>query len=195
MASSQAALLVVALAGTLAPVLGGRVHLSHDEALARAFPGARSFQEHVFEVSREVADRASRELGYPLSEHYVVFIEAVFSGRPSEYAIEMMETGKSLPMRFLVAIDRKGAVDQVILMQFLEPRGYEIERDLFRRQYRGKTRASPIRRGRDIRNISGATISVDAMNRGVKRALALYHALVQLPESAQANASADDGSH
>ncbi|MFQ5696731.1 MAG: FMN-binding protein [Myxococcota bacterium] len=192
MASSRIAGLGLALA--LVPLLGGRVHLSLDQTLARAFPEAQEFRERVFEVTPEVSARVSRELGYPLPERYVVFHEARFSGRPSEYAIEMTETGKSLPMRFLVAIDRRGAVDQVILMQFLEPRGYEIERELFRRQYRGKTRSSAIRRGRDIRNISGATISVDAMNRGVKRALALYHALVPRTDHASAGAPPHDGS-
>ena len=62
---------------------------------------------------------------------------------------------------------------------FREPRGGEIDRARFRAQYHGKTLADPIRRGRDIRNITGATISVDSLSRGVRRALALHEVLIR----------------
>jgi hypothetical protein len=45
------------------------------------------------------------------------------------------------------------------------------------RQYRGKSSADPIRINRDIVNISGATMSVQALNFSVRKLLYLTQAL------------------
>jgi Na+-translocating ferredoxin:NAD+ oxidoreductase RnfG subunit len=44
--------------------------------------------------------------------------------------------------------------------------------DSWRKQFRGKTADAPLQVGKDIRNISGATISSNSVTRGVKQALA-----------------------
>jgi hypothetical protein len=47
----------------------------------------------------------------------------------------------------------------------------------FLAQYRGKTLAAPLLPFRDIRNITGATLSAEAIGRGVRKALALLKVL------------------
>ena len=159
-------------------LLGARFQLTAEQALARAFPTATETREHVFEIDPALRDQLRRRLGYTPRQAFAVFHEGRRDGRSLGHAIVMNDVGKTLPITFLVVIAPDARVDQVLLMAFREPRGYEIEREIFRRQYRGRRAADPVRRGRDIRNISGATMSVDAMSRGVKRALVLYQRLV-----------------
>jgi len=154
------------------------VYHTEEEALRVAFPAATRFDAQPRPLDAELRDRVSERVGYPIRERLVVIHEASAGGDVIGRAIVLDEIGKTMPFRFLVAFRPDGAVDEVLLLTYREPRGAEIEREAFRAQYRGKTLADPIRRGDDIRNISGATISVDSLSRGVRRALALLEALL-----------------
>jgi len=81
-------------------------------------------------------------------------------------------TGKDQPITFLVAIDPDDRLKDVDILVYREPYGGEVAYEAWRRQFRGKSAADSVRVGREIRAISGATISVHAVTLGVKRALA-----------------------
>jgi Na+-translocating ferredoxin:NAD+ oxidoreductase RnfG subunit len=80
--------------------------------------------------------------------------------------------GKDQPITFLVAIDPADRLKDVDVLVYREPYGGEVAYEAWRRQFRGKSVADSLRVGREIRAISGATISVHAVTLGVKRALA-----------------------
>jgi transcriptional regulator of nitric oxide reductase len=80
--------------------------------------------------------------------------------------------GKDQPITFLVAVDPADRLKDVDILVYREPYGGEVAYESWRRQFRGKTAADPIAVGRDIRSISGATISVQAVTAGVRRILA-----------------------
>ena len=80
--------------------------------------------------------------------------------------------GKDEPITFLVAIDPADRLKDVDILVYREPYGGEVAYEPWRRQFRGKTANDSLRVGREIRSISGATISVHAVTRGVKLLLA-----------------------
>ena len=80
--------------------------------------------------------------------------------------------GKDQPITFLVAIDPADRLQDVDVLVYREPYGGEVAYEAWRRQFRGKRAADSLRVGREIRAISGATISVNAVTLGVKRVLA-----------------------
>jgi hypothetical protein len=80
--------------------------------------------------------------------------------------------GKDQPITYLVATDSTDALRDIDILVYREPRGGEVAYEPWRKQFRGKTSEAPLQVGKDIRNVSGATISVNAVTRGVRRALA-----------------------
>jgi Na+-translocating ferredoxin:NAD+ oxidoreductase RnfG subunit len=80
--------------------------------------------------------------------------------------------GKEQPITYLVAVDSSGATRDVDILVYRESQGGEVAYDSWRKQFRGKTASDPVAVGKDIRNISGATISSNAVTRSVRRALA-----------------------
>jgi transcriptional regulator of nitric oxide reductase len=80
--------------------------------------------------------------------------------------------GKDQPITYLVATDAALALLDVDILVYREPYGGEVGQEAWRRQFRGKGPGSALEVGRDIRSISGATISVNAVTLGVRRALA-----------------------
>jgi Na+-translocating ferredoxin:NAD+ oxidoreductase RnfG subunit len=80
--------------------------------------------------------------------------------------------GKDQPITYLVAIDSSSALKDIDILVYREPRGGEVAYDSWRKQFRGKTTAAPLQVGKDIKNISGATISSNSVTRGVRQTLA-----------------------
>lgn len=80
--------------------------------------------------------------------------------------------GKDQPITYLVAIDSANALRDVDVLVYREPYGGEVAYEPWRKQFRGKTADAPLQVGKDIKNISGATISSNSVTRGVRQALA-----------------------
>jgi Na+-translocating ferredoxin:NAD+ oxidoreductase RnfG subunit len=87
------------------------------------------------------------------------------------FAVVREVKGKDQPITFLVAIDTADRLRDVDILVYREPYGGEVAYDAWRRQFRGKSSDAALQVGRDIRTISGATISVNAVTLGVRKAL------------------------
>jgi FMN-binding domain len=81
--------------------------------------------------------------------------------------------GKHLYIDYAVAIEG-GRVRRVDILAYRESYGGEVRSPSWLSQFVGKTSASPLKVGSDIRNISGATLSSMHVTEGVKRILAAY---------------------
>ena len=79
--------------------------------------------------------------------------------------------GKDQPITMLVAIDPDNRLTDVDILVYREPYGGEVAYEAWRRQFRGKSAEDSLRVGREIRGISGATISVNAVTVGVRTAV------------------------
>ena len=78
---------------------------------------------------------------------------------------------------YAVSLTAKGAVKQVEILEYNETYGGEVRGDAWRQQFVGKTSAAPLVLNKDIKNISGATLSSKHLTDGVKRILS-FHDLV-----------------
>jgi Na+-translocating ferredoxin:NAD+ oxidoreductase RnfG subunit len=88
------------------------------------------------------------------------------------FAVVRNVKGKDQPITFLVAVGPDGRLRDVDILVYREPYGGEIAYEAWRKQFRGKGPDAPLAVGKDIRGISGATISVNAVTLAVRRAVA-----------------------
>jgi len=82
--------------------------------------------------------------------------------------------GKHELITYAVGLDPQGRVRGIEVLDYRESHGGEIRDPRWRLQFAGKTARDPLQLERDIRNISGATLSCRHVTDGVKRILALY---------------------
>lgn len=87
--------------------------------------------------------------------------------------------GKHLYIDYAVSLAPGGRVHRVDILQYRESYGGEVRNSSWLAQFVGKSAASPLRAGGDIRNISGATLSSMHVTEGVKRILAVYGSRVR----------------
>ena len=87
--------------------------------------------------------------------------------------------GKHEFITYSLAIDTKGAVKGIEILDYRETYGGEVRNANWRKQFVGKTLASHLKLDDDIKNISGATLSSRHITDGVKRLLATYEAALK----------------
>lgn len=135
-----------------------------EEWLRRVMPEASRFSERdsrfrVFEAYARGPSSARESLvGY-------VFLT---SDLPPE------QMGFSGPIEVLVGMDLRGVLTGIVVTDYREShratRGDFLAAEGFQEQFRGKSMFDPFQVRRDVDGISGATITVDAMARGVRNA-------------------------
>jgi FMN-binding domain len=82
--------------------------------------------------------------------------------------------GKHLYIDYAVTLDAGGRVQRVDILQYREAYGGEVRDRSWLNQFVGKSGASTLRVGVDIRNISGATLSCNHLTEGIKRIVSRY---------------------
>jgi hypothetical protein len=155
-----------------------QVYLTPDQAVREIYDGVAAVDTVVARLEPAERSAIARKLGGPLPEGpVVVLVPRGAGGAPLGYAVIGEEIGKYRPITFMVGAGPELKVQGVEVLVYRESRGGEVRRERFLRQYRGKRAADPIRINRDILNVAGATLSVNAMNFGVKRVLAVLEVL------------------
>ncbi len=91
-----------------------------------------------------------------------------------DYFVVDKVVGKHEYITYAVGITAAGTVKQIEIMEYNESYGYEVRNAEWRRQFVGKSAASPLQLNVDIKNISGATLSSKHITDGVKRVLEKY---------------------
>jgi len=152
------------------------VLLTVEEALSLAFPGAAIERRTVYLTDAERA-RAAELAGGPLASGVArPYLATGEGGTPAGTAYLDTHRVRTLPQTVMIALDARGEVLRVEVLSFDEPPDY-LPREEWYRQFDGRALAAPLAPGRDLRGITGATLTTRSTAAAVKRALAL-HAVV-----------------
>jgi Na+-translocating ferredoxin:NAD+ oxidoreductase RnfG subunit len=150
-------------------------YASVQEALQLLFPNAGRFEKENVRLTPGQAARVSALADHSLQEESFTVYKAVTDGAIDGYAVVTDEIGKFHFITFMVGVTPAGAVKRVEVLVYRESRGGEVRYRRFLHQYEGKSLHDPIRSNRDILNITGATLSVRAVSRGVRKVLGVIH--------------------
>jgi len=155
------------------------VYLTKDEALRDAFGDARierkSFILEEAQVNA-VQQRAKARLESKIVAAYVAMVGDSLIGT----AFFDTRIVRTMPGVFMMVIAPDVTVREVQLLAFHEPSDYEPSRRWLG-QYDGRPLEAGLWPKRDIRNISGATLTARTITESVRLALAMYEVLV-VPE-------------
>jgi len=156
------------------------IFLKEDDAAKAVFPEATAFERRVIRSNAELREKIQQRLVKTKSsiweDSYTTFI-AKKGDTILGYAVIVEEIGKHRPITFIVGVGVDRKIKDVALMTYREAYGGEVRDRRFLQQYKGKQLKDPLLPFRDIQNISGATMSVEAIGRGSKKALALVEAV------------------
>jgi hypothetical protein len=154
------------------------VFMAPQDAPRSLFPDATDVDERAIPSTPALKAQVRGLLGQPPSvweDAYRVFT-VKREGHPLGFVVIVDEIGKHRPITFAVAVRPDGTVHDVAVLAYREPYGGEVRERRFLKQYAGRTATAPLQPYRDIQNIAGATLSVNATGRAVKKAVAVLRA-------------------
>ena len=152
--------------------------MTEEEALKTVFPAASRVIKERVALSADARREMQKILGTRFPEKgFTVHAGIQEDGQLDGFAVIHAEVGKFKLFHFIVGIEPDGSVRRVAVLVYRESRGGEVGTRRFAAQYDGKTIADPIHINRDIIKVAGATMSVNSLNRGVKKVLALVEVI------------------
>ena len=156
-------------AAAVAQVAYAAQYMTIAQAQRAAFPAATSF-----DPVQPTFDAATlTELAAPAGWSPRVW-QARSGDQRLGWVLEDRVIGKSELITYALALDPAGAVLSLEVLDYRESHGGEIRLPAWRRQFVGKTAHDPVALNRDIKTISGATLSCRHITEGVQRLLQVY---------------------
>ena len=99
------------------------------------------------------------------------------------YAILDNVIGKTMPISFLCIFDNTGTVQHSSVIKYREPYGGEVGSRKWLDQFIAYTDSSSYKVGKDISGISGATLSVNSLTKGIHKLSILIHDIIKKDNS------------
>ena len=159
--------LMMAASALGADRLADSVYEDPDSFVAAAFAGAPPAPKALW-IDAELREALQTVLG-----HQPTGLRSRYWGQDGRTVWVLDEIGKHRPITSGVVIDH-GAIEDIRVLVFRESRGWEIRHSFFTRQFRDARLTSTGQLTEPIDGITGATLSVRAMQRIAKAALVLH---------------------
>jgi Na+-translocating ferredoxin:NAD+ oxidoreductase RnfG subunit len=165
-------ILGLSLTAPITQTVRAEVYFNEDQVVKSIFPQGK-FTSRWIELSSEQINLIEKASGESVRDKKV----RVWQGADGEMVFIDRVVGKHDFITYAVGIDKEGKVKKVEVMEYRETYGHEVRRPEWREQFTGKNLADPLKLNKDIKNISGATLSSAHLTAGVRRILHTYDCL------------------
>jgi hypothetical protein len=151
------------------------------EAQKVLFPDATAFTPHPLSPTTEDLRLIGAHSSAPWSPRGWAAFVARKDGVRIGYVVRDAVIGKFQMIEYAVGFRPDGSITEVEILAYHEAYGGEVRTKAWRSQFAGKSADATLEVGRDVKNISGATLSCTHLTEGIKR-LSILAARMLLPE-------------
>ncbi len=166
---------VLALGAALAPITArSAIYVSVEQAQREMF-GAAAMKPYPVALTAQQQDRLkdASSVSLPFQGNRIWKVAG------GGWFVVDEVVGKHEFITYAVGIDADGSVKRVEVLEYRESYGFEVAEQRWLTQFVGKGAASTLKLGKDVENISGATLSSKHLTDGVKRVMTLYALMLQ----------------
>jgi len=155
-----------------------KVYMTRDEALRVAFPDADIIvKKNIFLNSEQVKEIESLAKTKLESKLYL-FYEGKKGDETLGYAVIDTHRLRTMTETVIIVVNPDGTHRMTEILAFFEPPDYKPE-DNWIDLFNGKALNDSLGMGRDIPNITGATITANSLMNSIRRVLAVYNVAVK----------------
>jgi len=167
---------LVAAAPALGPgSLRAQVLLTQEEALELAFPPPTEVERRSAFLDESQLERIRSLAGSEVSvdQSVVTHYVGTRGGRPVGAAYFDVHRVRTMREVVMVLVSPEGTVERVEVLRFAEPPEYMASEEWIA-QLEGESLDPDLQLGRDIINMTGATLTSEALTRAARRVLAVH---------------------
>ncbi len=154
-----------------------QVFKTQQQALQEAFPDSDSIERKTLFLTDEQVNQIQRLAKTKLESKIVTYYVEGKADSITGYAFFESNIVRTKPETFIVVLDKKARLKFVEVLAFYEPLDYLPTSNWFA-LFTDKILSDKLWPKRDIHNITGATLSVQAITQGVRKMLAIYEVAI-----------------
>jgi Na+-translocating ferredoxin:NAD+ oxidoreductase RnfG subunit len=155
-----------------------KVLTTTEEAIHALLPDVDQISKEVKSLTTEqmnaIEDKAKVRFNSKFDQKFVFYVGHK-ENRATYYVVHDRVRGKWGPIDYMLSLDPAGQVADVIVLQYEEKRGRPVAKRRFLKQFIGKGEKDLIRLRKDIRGVTGASISSRGMTDGIRKMVHVFN--------------------
>lgn len=140
-----------------------------EESIEKLFGGDVEYEMIKFHIPADLKSSIENEVKQKFFADEIYIWKIKQGNNLKGYALLDNVYGKSMPITFLVIFDKELKIANSSIVKYREPYGGAVGNESWNAQFKGKNGNSNYNVGSDISAISGATISVHSVSKGVRK--------------------------
>lgn len=166
----QTTLAIAGLAIMIAPIVAqAKIYISTEQAQQILFPKKMLSKTPII-----ITDDLQEQLRSASSIRHPFKGDRIWRTADGGWFIVDEVVGKHEMITYAVALNPKGNILGIEILEYVESYGYEVAQAQWRQQFVGKSAQDAIKLNQDIQNIGGATLSCKHLTDGIKRVTVFY---------------------
>lgn len=158
-------------------VFAGEIREKTKKIIIEKFSDDIEIKTYKLELDKELKKNSEKFARQRFYSKFVYYYEIKKDDKNIAYAILDNVKGKVKPITFLIVFNNNLSINAVEIIKYREEHGGAIENKEWLMQFNNKSLQTKLVLNNNIDGISGATISVKAIIKGVKRLLYLINNL------------------
>ena len=170
--------MALALVSLLSGPANARVYMNQEAALRLAFADKTQVERKTLFLKPPQIQAIQKKAKSKINSELVTYYVGQEKGRVLGYAFFESHIVRTMPETFMVVLDAQGRVRFVEMLAFFEPEDY-LPPPKWLELFENKALDKDLWVKRGIRNISGSTLTTQAITAGVRRILAIYEIAIK----------------
>ena len=159
--------------------LASKITDSCNNRISDLFPDLISNNHSVYKIEKIAKKNIQNIVKQKFFRNEVNLWQILDQDSLKYFAILDNVIGKTMPISFLAIYNHKGEVYDISIIKYREPYGGEIRSKSWLQQFKAYTDNSNYKIGDNIDGISGATLSVNSVSKGMHKLSHLIHEIIK----------------
>ena len=150
------------------------IKISCEKYLFNLYPDNPDISMHILKLDKQMKKDVENKVKQKFYKDKLYYWAISQCDTTIAYAFLDNVIGKSMPITFMVILNIDGDIINTNVVKYREAYGGEVGNKGWLQQFINLNNSSSYNIGKDINGISGATISVKSMSKGIKKITTLY---------------------
>ena len=159
-------------------VSAGEILERVEKSIASSFGNEIEIKVEKFQIPDNVKKLIEHKVKQRFFRDYVYLYRIIKNDSVIAYAILDNVIGKVMPITFMVYFDNNGKITKSEIIKYREQYGGAVVNPEWNKQFIGKDSKSDFVVGKNIDGISGATISVHSVTKGIRKLTLLFSVII-----------------
>ena len=154
--------------------LAGPIQDASEKYILEQFPMDTNIEIHTLKLENKIKSKIQTLSKQNFYRDKLYYWKVSYNDSTIAYAFIDNVIGKSMPITFMVILGINGNIINTTIIKYREAYGGEIQNLGWLAQFNNRNNQSSYIVGKDIDGISGATISVNSVSKGIHKITILY---------------------